>query len=44
MNEYKIKLSRNILKDFYKDKKNCLNDHKIRHVIIRYKKSKNEEK
>ena len=40
MNEYKIKLIRNILNEFYKDKKKYLKDHKIRHVIIKYKKVK----
>ena len=40
MNEYKIKLIRNILNDFYKVKKKYLKDHKIRHTIIKYKRSK----
>ena len=44
MNKYKIKLVRNIINDFYKVKKKYLKDHKIRHVIIKYKRSKNEGK
>jgi hypothetical protein len=30
MNEYKIKLIRSILNDFYKDKKRYMKNHKIR--------------
>ena len=33
MNEYKIKLIRNILNDFYKDKKRYIKNHKLRHAI-----------
>ena len=40
MNDYKIKLIRSILNDFYKDKKKYMKNHKIRHAIIKYKKSK----
>ena len=40
MNEYKIKLIRNILNDFYKDKKRYIKDHKIRHTIQKIKKSR----
>ena len=40
MNDYKIKLIRNILNDFYKDKKRYKKNHKIRHAVIKYKKSK----
>ena len=40
MNDYKIKLIRNILNDYYKNKKIYLKDHKIRHAIIKYKRSK----
>ena len=40
MNDYKIKLIRSILNDFYKDKKSYMKKHKIRHAIIKYKKSK----
>ena len=44
MNDYKIKLIRSILNDFYKDKKRYMKNHKIRHAIIKYKKSKKGEK
>ena len=44
MNEYKIKLIRSILNDFYKDKKRYMKNHKIRHTVIRYKKSNKEGK
>ena len=40
MNDYKIKLIRSILNDFYKDKKWYMKNLKIRHAIIKYKKSK----
>ena len=40
MSDYKIKLIRSILNDFYKDKKKYMKNHKIRHAIIKYKKSK----
>ena len=40
MNDNKIKLIRSILNDFYKDKKSYMKKHKIRHAIIKYKKSK----
>ena len=40
MNEYKIKLIRSILNEFYKDKKRYMKNNKIRHAVIRYKKSK----
>ena len=38
MNEYKIKLIRNILNDFYKDKKRYIKEHKIIHSIQKIKK------
>ena len=38
MNDYKIKQIRNILNDFYKDKKRYMKYHKIRHAVIKYKK------
>ena len=38
MNGYKIKLIRNILNHFYKDKKRYIKDHKIRHAIQKIKK------
>ena len=38
MNGYKIKLIRNILNDFYKDKKRYIKDNKIRHEIQKIKK------
>ena len=44
MNEYKIKLIRSILNDFYKDKKRYMKNHKIKHAIIKYKKSKKRRK
>ena len=44
MNEYKINLIRSILNDFYKDKKRYMKNHKIRHTVIRYKKSNKEGK
>ena len=40
MNDYKIKLIKSILNDFYKDKKRYKKNHKIRHAVIKYKKSK----
>ena len=40
MNDYKIKLIRSILNDFYKDKKMYLKNLKIRYTVIKYKKSK----
>ena len=40
MNEYKIKLIRNILNDFYKVKKKYPKNHKNRQAIIKYKRSK----
>ena len=39
-NEIKIKLIRNILNDFYKDKKKYMKYHKIKHALIKYKRSK----
>ncbi len=44
MSDYKIKLIRSILNDFYKNKKRYMKNHKIRHVVIKYKKSKKEGK
>ena len=40
MNDHKIKIIRNILNDFYNEKKKYLKDHKIRHTLIKYKSSK----
>ena len=42
MNDYKIKLIRSILNDFYKDKKRYMKNHKIRNAVIKYKILKKE--
>jgi len=44
MTMQKIQLIRSILNDFYKDKKKYLRDHKIRHAVIKYKRSKKGDK